>query len=332
MPDQPLQRVMCPACGVGYRWRAEHVGGTVACKQCGNDFIVPDQPGPGLMIEPAGDDGIFELADTEDEQPSSTAGGQAAGPGRAGHAGKCPSCNSALKAHAVLCMNCGFNLREGKKMSGPQISALPPEERKAMRKDLSGMKWVRGGLWLNMAAVLLMFAMIPLPIAAGIAGLDYLLVISVLAYLSLLCNTAGSLLCLTAPKESGGRPILIPSVLLSLISSGMLLMSDFGALDDEYWWIADLLTFGATALFLLFFVKLAEYLEYDEIIERARKVLGLYVTIELGAYILYLPLICINCFIAIALLAMGIYTLFLYIALLIDLNNALTYRIGEQSD
>lgn len=125
MPDPPPHRVTCPACGVGYRWRAEHIGGTVACKQCGDAFIVPDQPGPGLVIEPAGDDGLFELADTEDEQASSDAGGQAAGPGRGHHAGRCPSCNSALKAHAVLCMNCGFNVAEGTRLSTQVAEASP---------------------------------------------------------------------------------------------------------------------------------------------------------------------------------------------------------------
>lgn len=150
MPDQPPQRVTCPACGVGYRWRAEHVGGTVACKQCGNDFIVPDQPGPGLMIEPAGDDGIFELADTEDEQPSSTAGGQAAGPGRGRHAGRCPSCNSALKAHAVLCMNCGFNVAEGTRVSTqvaeeaePQRDGLPDRTSPATAMPMSEAQRIR---------------------------------------------------------------------------------------------------------------------------------------------------------------------------------------------
>jgi len=321
MADDSGSQVSCPACGKGYRWQAPLAERTVPCKQCGESFVVPDQPGPGLPLEPTTDDGLYELQMDEVDE----------GPGFEPR-DKCPNCNSPLRLGAVLCMNCGFSLKEGRKMDAPAVSAMAPQERKEADKELTGMKWVRVGLWLNLASILLMFAMIPLPLAAGIAGLDYMLVISVLAYLSLAASTLGSLFCLTAPKESRGRPVLIPSVILSLVSTGMYLMSDFGALDDDYWWIADLLTFGATALFLLFFVRLAEYLEFDQIIDSARKVLGLYVTIELLAYVLYLPLLCINCFIAVALLAMAIYTLCLYIGLLIDLNNALTYRIGEQSE
>jgi len=32
------------------------------------------------------------------------------------HAGKCPACNGKLRAGAVICMNCGFNLAEGGKI------------------------------------------------------------------------------------------------------------------------------------------------------------------------------------------------------------------------
>lgn len=319
MTDPANQRMNCPACNKGYRWHASIAGRTVPCKQCGESFVVPDEPGTGLPAKPTKADGAYEIQTVEAEEPIVTPP-------------KCPSCNTSLRKGAVICMNCGFNLKEGKKMGGPEVTQLNPKERKEAGQELRGMKYVRIGLWLNMLSVLLMFGMIPLPIAGNVVGFDYFVVLSIVSYLVLGASTAGSFLCLSAPKESRAKPVLIVSVVLSLVSTVMLLMIDIGGADENLHWGVDIVSFFATALFLYFFVKLAEYLDFDEIIENARKVLGLYITINLGAYLLLVPLPCLGCAIAIGVIIMAIYTLFLYIALLIDLNNALTYRIGEQSD
>ncbi|MEM6258682.1 MAG: hypothetical protein AAGI37_10265 [Planctomycetota bacterium] len=63
MPASDNERVTCPSCGKRYRWQADLIGRQVTCKQCGEGFVVPDAPGPGVAItpEPAVDDGTYEL-------------------------------------------------------------------------------------------------------------------------------------------------------------------------------------------------------------------------------------------------------------------------------
>lgn len=116
MADASESRVSCPGCGKGYRWQAPLAGRTVPCKQCGESFIVPDQPGPGLPLEPTTDDGLYELQmDEEDE-----------GPGFEPR-DKCPNCNSPLRLGAVLCMNCGFSLAEGTRLNTHVAEKAPPQ-------------------------------------------------------------------------------------------------------------------------------------------------------------------------------------------------------------
>lgn len=74
-------QVTCPNCSANYRWRADQAGRTVPCKQCGKQFTVPDQPGPGLTTQPPPqasptpdtgkdtDADIYELAEDLDEEP-----------------------------------------------------------------------------------------------------------------------------------------------------------------------------------------------------------------------------------------------------------------------
>lgn len=318
------ERVTCPGCSKGYRWKSSLIGKRVPCKHCGSEFEVPIAPGVGLLIQPAPSEDGYEL--DLDEQTEDPAASHAA----PSNNGKCPVCNSPVRAGAVLCMNCGFNMAEGKKIEAPKVEALPEKEKKAMRRELTGMKWVRTGLWLNMASIVIMFAIFPMTFLAFMYDSDLLyLLVDIAAYAFLGLGTLGSLLCLTAPKESKGRPILLVSMALSIGTTIWMLMIEFGPLSADNYWIIELLSDFATILFLYFFIMLARYLEFDEITERAQKVFGCYIIIALSAYLLYLPFI--GCITLILMLALAIYTLFLYVALLIDLNNALSYHIQEQS-
>ena len=324
--NEPQQRVVCPTCGKGYRWQASLVGKRVPCKNCDTPFMVPDAPGVGLVINSIGADGTYDLElDAAKDTPAS-----AEFHAVPANNGKCPSCNSPVREGAMLCMNCGFNMAEGKKIQAPQVTALPEKEKKAMRRELKGMKWVRVGLWLNLASILIMFAILPGTFIAVIYDNDLLyLLVEISSYAFLGLGTLGSLLCLTAPKESGGRPILLISMVLSIGTTLWVLLVNYGPLSDEYHWAIELLSEISTALFLYFFVMLARYLEFDQITERAEKVLGLYILVSLGSYLMLLPFVA--CVVILFLLAAAIYTLFLYIALLIDLNNALTFHIRDQS-
>ena len=66
-------------------------GGRVRCPRCGTTFA-PAAAAPAA--------GVIALA-PEPERP-------------------CPSCGAALAAQAILCVNCGFNLRTGEKRAGPR--------------------------------------------------------------------------------------------------------------------------------------------------------------------------------------------------------------------
>ena len=120
--SDPQERVTCPSCSKGYRWQSKLVGRTVPCKQCGAEFKVPSAPGTGIALAPVTDDGTYELDLDAEDTP-------AANHAKPANDGKCPSCNSPVRGGAVLCMNCGFNMAEGKKVE-TAVAATPaaPEE------------------------------------------------------------------------------------------------------------------------------------------------------------------------------------------------------------
>ena len=154
MTESARDRVACPVCTKTYRWRAQLAGHKIRCKSCESIFRVPADPsseaelvppGPNVKEETSGASG-YEL-DTGDVESSVTAPGDAAT-----ERGKCPSCNSPIAAHAVICINCGFNLKEGKKVKtaveGGAAKALrdePPKTAKAPTppSNLGGLHAIR---------------------------------------------------------------------------------------------------------------------------------------------------------------------------------------------
>ncbi|MBX2850495.1 MAG: zinc-ribbon domain-containing protein [Phycisphaeraceae bacterium] len=116
--SDPQERVTCPNCSKGYRWQSKLVGRKVPCKQCGTEFEVPSAPGTGISLAPVADDGTYELdLDAEDNPVVKHA--------TSSNGGKCPSCNSPVRDGAVLCMNCGFNMAEGKKLQTAIAASAP---------------------------------------------------------------------------------------------------------------------------------------------------------------------------------------------------------------
>ena len=100
MSDAIGARVACPSCGTNYRWKPELGGKKVRCK-CGNPFEIPAFPPVG-----AAGAGPIELAVG------------AAPPAR------CPSCGGEIKPTAVICLNCGFNLKTGQALN-TQMGDVP---------------------------------------------------------------------------------------------------------------------------------------------------------------------------------------------------------------
>lgn len=114
MSETDPTRVSCPGCDKRYRWDIKLVGRTVECRKCSVRFEVPDTPGtPGKRIGAViDDDGTYAL-DMDEEADLPSADAPLAAPAVDG---KCPACNNAIKDGAVICLNCGFNLQQGKRM------------------------------------------------------------------------------------------------------------------------------------------------------------------------------------------------------------------------
>lgn len=124
MSDTESQRVTCPGCGKGYKWDTHLVGRAVECRQCTVRFEVPNAPGsPGLRLDsPVTDDGTYELDLGEDERHPDAPEPVAV----PANDGKCPACNNKISDRAVICLNCGFNLKQGERIQTSVVNA--PDE------------------------------------------------------------------------------------------------------------------------------------------------------------------------------------------------------------
>ena len=114
MSDAP-ERVTCPHCGKAFRWQAKLIERHVPCKACDGTFIVPYEPGEGIPVPAEPKEGYELDLDEPKEQTTGTA---------LTNDGKCPICNAPVRAGAVICMNCGYNLVEGKKVE-TAVAATP---------------------------------------------------------------------------------------------------------------------------------------------------------------------------------------------------------------
>ena len=155
MAETPGGQFACPHCGRQYRWKTKLAGRAAKCK-CGGQFRVSAKPGdPAQPLEEAHprreppverpaapttpiedhdhrhanadveieDDDTYALNLPEERTPRPA---QASGSGKpaatvpaasAGAVdGRCPSCTQAITPGAVICVKCGFNLQEGRKM------------------------------------------------------------------------------------------------------------------------------------------------------------------------------------------------------------------------
>lgn len=129
MPGTDEKPVGCEHCGRHYRWQAKIAGKNVRCK-CGEAMFMPAQdPAMDNTIPLATDDDIFISPAKTDKATKASKTDQSANAASNTievldtHAastdatGYCPDCKAAVKPGAVICIACGFNIKENKKLT-----------------------------------------------------------------------------------------------------------------------------------------------------------------------------------------------------------------------
>jgi len=130
MADSDAPIIRCPNCDKAYRWKIELAGKKVQCK-CTQKFRVPalasgkvervgEPANPAAPADAGGYDVDFEDEHAAPARPA--AGGRGAG----GDDGRCPSCGQKIKPTAVICLGCGFNLKEGTKVQTKVLAGGGP--------------------------------------------------------------------------------------------------------------------------------------------------------------------------------------------------------------
>jgi len=100
--------ITCDACGKQYRWKPEIAGRTVK-RGCGQIMQISHEP-------PAAGDELYDVVDDATTvkktavKPVKTLPAAPAG-------GACPSCGIAMAVGAVICIDCGYDVRRGARLS-----------------------------------------------------------------------------------------------------------------------------------------------------------------------------------------------------------------------
>jgi len=121
-------RISCDACGKSYSWKPEIAGRRVKCK-CGSVINVPATD-PAAAAAASSPDNFDDLMALGEGAPVGGGGGggdyapavavPVVAAGRGGS--KCPSCGVNVDPSAVICVNCGQNLKTGKKLKTSKVS------------------------------------------------------------------------------------------------------------------------------------------------------------------------------------------------------------------
>jgi DNA-directed RNA polymerase subunit RPC12/RpoP len=102
-------RFKCTSCGRRFTWKRDIAGRKVRCK-CGESIRVPKSVDSQASSKDDTYELDFEKADAPREPLPSE---QAAAPA---HGGKCPSCAAEISKQAVICIQCGFDVKEGRQI------------------------------------------------------------------------------------------------------------------------------------------------------------------------------------------------------------------------
>ena len=120
MSDSSPQDVACPGCGKTYRWQEKFAGRKVRCKACNGVFAMPAEP-PRQADNDKRPKEPTPHVDESEEVDIET----------------CPSCSNPVKVGAVICVRCGYNIKEGKQIE-TAVETDEPAPKQGLFKKLLG--------------------------------------------------------------------------------------------------------------------------------------------------------------------------------------------------
>jgi len=221
---------------------------------------------------------VIPVAEPQGEGPAGTAE-EAISEGR-----RCPSCGAGLAASAVLCVKCGYDFRLGKART--TVSKKPKADgRRAPRREReSHFQPVLLGLTLHSTRILL--ALIATLLIVGLTAyasakvgvandpppwLALGLVAGVGLWLvSITVGFAGSILCLSVPAVSFGRRPLALALVLDVATLPAGVVAILLGWTPLLAWAVGL---GSWALFIVFLIRLAAYIDRPSEAQEGRTLL-----------------------------------------------------------
>jgi len=254
-------------------------GTTFKCPKCGTSVTIP-QPEPARPDKTQAAEPLKQRGAVRDLVDKAAIDGSAP-------PNVCPGCRTVMPAGAVVCIQCGYNQKLGRKMqteAGPLraprtdgISGAPLGRRARRRRALS---LLAKGLSLVYWGVLLACARQAVDLASGLLPMPPVIVqAAVLAGLTAsLLQIAGRILCLYVPRESHAAGLILASVVLELIPVLILLLMLSGAavfdLPPALYAVlglaASLSGLTAILVFLLFLKRLGRYRERSDLADEAQ--------------------------------------------------------------
>lgn len=289
----------CPYCDRQYRFKPELEGKRIKCK-CGEKFTIE---APVAAEEQDGYD--LDHGVSEDDGPDWSAllgpDGDAPPPVQATNK-VCPGCGSAVNPDAAICVQCGTDLRSGKKRGTTKITqatdTVHETPASAVRTKVTGVGLLIHGLgYLGMMAGIALFFIGTWKAASDSPLGDTLLMFAGFSFIAgLPMLVLGPFLCLAVPKEAG-LMYLIGSIALYILSVGAFAAVAMEMIPEFLTNLAILPQVFASGCFVMFMRELAEYLDAGAVYENTDFLLNTWKVIALTTGLLFIP--CVGCLVLI---------------------------------
>ncbi|MEM7627000.1 MAG: hypothetical protein AAF333_15500 [Planctomycetota bacterium] len=311
----------CAFCGKSFRWKPEIAGRAAKCK-CGKKIHIPETD-PG---EDAAGGGASALGAALDSLASPTA------PVPAARQPFCRACRRPMKPDAVICLECGVNQQTGEALAA-EVETLSADERKKAdwESGVAGLKFVRAGLWCNLVGLLLYLAVvigtIVLAQRGASVGAAAQVAIALAALLAIGCLWVSPFFCLMVPKDSGARGLLWAAIgcftfNVCLVFAGAVIeLPPLAGLAGLF------SSLVGTLLLLMFLLRLAEYLEYGQVIEDAEKLIRAFIGLIFCGFALLLP--CFQCLALVPFVVLLLYVTIAYALLILSLARTISVSLRE---